>query len=302
MPQAPNIHIGPAGWSYPHWNGVVYPEARPRGFHALHFLSEFTDLVEINTSFYQPLRPEITSVWLKKVDHNPRFLFTAMLNRRFTHERSLEPAEVAANKRGLWPLLKEGKLGCLLMQFPWAFRFTEENRAFLIKLRRTFHEFPLAAEMRHSSWMADEALGVFVDYRIGFCNLDIPQHVKTMPPTAFLTSGIAYVRLHGRNAGLGIQNFDAAPQNGQDCDYLYSAEELSEWKPRIERIARLAERTFVVTNNHGGGRAIVNALMLEELFGKTPAAVPAGLRRLYTSQLKALPVETPVQNTLFEAA
>ena len=31
------------------------------------------------------------------------------------------------------------------MQFPWTFRYTEENRAFFIKLRRAFREFPLVA-------------------------------------------------------------------------------------------------------------------------------------------------------------
>src|SRR5579884_4096772 len=33
------IHCGPAGWVYPHWNGVVYPKAKPRGFHPLEYLS-----------------------------------------------------------------------------------------------------------------------------------------------------------------------------------------------------------------------------------------------------------------------
>ena len=57
------------------------------------------------------------------------------------------------------------------MQFPWSFRFTSENRAFLIDLRRTFHEFPLVAELRHASWLADEAKGTLIDYKIGFCNI-----------------------------------------------------------------------------------------------------------------------------------
>ncbi len=85
------------------------------------------------------------------------------------------------------------------MQFPWSFRFTAENKDFFIRLRRAFHEFPLVAEMRHSSWMAEEAVGVFLDYRVGFCNIDQPEYTRAMPPTAYLTSGVGYVRLHGRN-------------------------------------------------------------------------------------------------------
>src|SRR5690349_20614598 len=52
------LHIGPAGWSYPDWAGFVYPSRRPRGFHEAAYLSEFFDAIEINTSFYQPLKPE----------------------------------------------------------------------------------------------------------------------------------------------------------------------------------------------------------------------------------------------------
>ena len=83
------LYCGPSGWSYPHWNGIVYPRLKPRGFHALEDLSTYFDAVEINTSFYQSIQPELASLWVKKVAHNPKFLFTVKLGRRFTHERSL---------------------------------------------------------------------------------------------------------------------------------------------------------------------------------------------------------------------
>ncbi len=130
LPQ--NMHCGPCGWSYPHWNGIVYPKLKRRSFHALADLARYFDAVEINTTFYQNIRPEITRLWLRKVSHNPKFVFTAKLGRQFTHERSLGSAEIAAFKEGLWPLLGARKLGCVLMQFPWTFRYTEENREFLI--------------------------------------------------------------------------------------------------------------------------------------------------------------------------
>ena len=165
----------------------------------MELVSKYLDLVEINSSFYQFLKPELVKLWIKKVSDHPEFLFTAKLHQRFTHMRVLEDSEIAAFKEGLWPLLKAGRLGALLMQFPWSFRFTAENQDFLIRLRRAFHEFPLVAEMRHSSWMAEEAVGTFLDYRVGFCNIDQPEYTRAMPPTALLTSGIGYVRLHGRN-------------------------------------------------------------------------------------------------------
>src|ERR1700678_1383418 len=120
--------IGTAGWSYPHWNGLVYPKIYGSGFHPLEFISRHFDVVEINSSFYQPLKPEVVRLWMKKVEANPRFQFTAKLHQRFTHARMLEPAEVAEFKEGLFPILKARKLGALLIQFPWSFRLTAENR------------------------------------------------------------------------------------------------------------------------------------------------------------------------------
>jgi uncharacterized protein YecE (DUF72 family) len=264
---------------------VVYPKAKPRGFHPLEFLAHYFDAVEINTSFHQCLRPEVAAVWAAKVSHNPRFMFTAKLNRRFTHERSLERAEVEAFKEGLRPLSRVGKLGALLMQFPWSFRFTEENRELFIRLRREFHEFPLVAEMRHDSWMRDEALGTFIDYHVGFCNIDQPAYTRAMPPTAFLTSPVGYVRLHGRNPANALGAFSASAARLRQHDYLYTAPEIAEWKARIERISRSAERVYVITNNDPGGKSVVNGLQIARELGDTRSMAPADLRDRYRDLL-----------------
>jgi uncharacterized protein YecE (DUF72 family) len=79
------LRVGPAGWSYPDWAGYVYPLRRPKGFHEAGYLAEFFDTIEINTSFYQPLRPEHAAQWIDRVAANSRFVFTAKLWQRFTH-------------------------------------------------------------------------------------------------------------------------------------------------------------------------------------------------------------------------
>src|SRR6202142_115296 len=229
--------IGTAGWSYQHWKGVVYPKTHPPGFHPLEFLARRLNTVEINSSFYQPLKPEVVKLWMRKVQANPDFQFTAKLHQGFTHGRALEESAITEFKEGLWPLLRAKKLGAVLMQFPWSFRFMKENREFFITLRRTFHEFPLVAEMRHSSWMREEALGTFLDYRVGFCNIDQPAYTSAIPPTEFLTSQVGYVRLHGRNPRNSLGAFERM-ENGQSNmrsrqhDYLYSEAELAEWVKR----------------------------------------------------------------------
>lgn len=254
-----NVLCGTSGWA--HAARDMAPAERHRRAHPLEFVAQHFDAVEISESFSQFLRPEITRVWLRKVQDNPRFEFTAKLHRRFTHDRMLDSGDVAAFKEGLWPLLRSGKLGCLLLQFPWSFRFTAENRDFLRRLRRTFHEFPMAAEMRHSSWTFDEAIGTFIDFRLAFCNIDQPSYTKAMPPTAFLTSSIGYVRLHGRNSFRWFGN--DTPR--RRYDYLYSGVELSEWKARIDRISGFASKVFVIMNNDEGRKSVINGLQLQSL-------------------------------------
>lgn len=251
----PTIFCGPSGWSSLR-NGRMQ--------HGLEFVAQHFGAVEIPDSFREPLKPELSRLWLRKVDPHTDFQFTAKLHRCFTHDRVLDAHRVAVWKEGLWPLLRGGRLGCILMQFPWSFRYTAENREFLIRLRRTFHEFPLAAEMRHSSWMLDEAIGTLIDHKVAFCNLDQPTYTRAMPPTAFLTSSIGYVRLHGRNAFNWFQQ-EAAPVQSHRYDYLYSDFELTEWKARIERISGFASKVFVIMNNDAGSKAIVNGLQLQSL-------------------------------------
>lgn len=297
-----SLHIGVAGWSYPQWNGPVYPRQKSRSFHPLESLAKLVDAVEINTSFYQALKPEVSRLWLRKVEANPRFVFTAKLHQRFTHERILDATEIATFKAGLRPLLKSGRLGAVLMQFPWSFRFTQENREFFVALRRAFHEYPLVAEMRHDSWAREEAVGVFIDYHVGFCNIDQPAYTRAMPPTAFLTSRTGYVRLHGRNPANSLGHFEPGAPRAHQHDYLYSLEELAEWKARIDKIHRYAETTVVIFNNDPGAKSVANALALRALEGDRKGFAPAELIRRYPTQLQGFTPDRVIQPSLFQAA
>ena len=111
-----------------------------------------------------------------------------------------------------------------------------EPRAFLIALRRAFHEFPLVAEMRHSSWLHEEALGTLIDYHIGFANIDQAAYTKAMPPASVLTSAHR-LRAAAWTQSAGLAARVRPRQRGALAahDYLYSRQELQEWKPRIEQ-------------------------------------------------------------------
>jgi len=44
------VHVGTSGWSYAHWDGVLYPPATPARDRLGHYVRRF-DTVELNASF-----------------------------------------------------------------------------------------------------------------------------------------------------------------------------------------------------------------------------------------------------------
>lgn len=289
----PNLHLGAAGWNRQDWLTTVFIH-KTRPAHALSRMAEYVNLAEIDETFHNPLRPEVAALWSRMVAGRRDFLFTALLGRRFTYDRDLSPAAVSAWKNGLFPLLRARRLGAVVMQFPWAFRFNRENRDFLITLRRAFHEFPLAAEFRHESWLSPEAVTTMVDYRLSFVNVDLPQFFRAMPPAALLTSGVAVVRLHGRHCPEAFQDFYDEPRG----EFLYDLDQLLEWRPRIERLARHASRTLVSWTNAASGASLVNSLQMGEILGSENLSAPPALIERFPAELAAFRAARPVQPRL----
>jgi uncharacterized protein YecE (DUF72 family) len=291
MREKGNILIGTAGWSYKDWAGVFYPDyLTARKIHPLEFLAQFFDVVEINTSFYGPIRPELAKIWCRKVAAvNPQFKFTAKLYRSFTHSPlsvmeptsavSIRPDEgdEARTREGLDALASEGRLGALLIQFPVSYKNTSLNREYLENLLRQFIEYPRVVEVRHATWNNAETIAHFASMNVGFCNIDQPQIGRSLAPTEHVTAPIAYVRLHGRNYE---QWFDSDNRDDR-YNYLYSEAELSDWKERIETVAHQAQTTYVVTNNHFEAKAGVNALQLKNLLNGKRVKAPEPLLRRY---------------------
>jgi len=272
MQASHQIRVGTAGWAYKDWEGVFYPPGmQRRKQHALEFLAQCFDVVEINTSFYGHIKPELAKLWARKVAVNPRFMFTAKLHRSFTHSplAVMEPTSAATirpndederlAREGLDALAATGKLGALLIQFPVSFKNTSLNREYLESLLRQFIEFPRVVEVRHDSWNNPETLGYFTERNVAFCNIDQPLIGRSLGATEHVTSPVGYVRLHGRN----YDQWFEADKGADRYNYLYSESELAGWKDKIERIAHKAEVTYVVANNHFEAKAGVNALQLK---------------------------------------
>jgi uncharacterized protein YecE (DUF72 family) len=284
------ILVGTAGWSYKDWEGIVYPPGMKKTEHPAAYLAHYFDVIEINSSFYGHIKPEVGKLWCRKVaEVNPRFLFTAKLNRVFTHSPNavIEPTSAATllpnpedevlAKQGLDAIAGEGRLGALLIQFPVSFRNTNPNRDYLEGLLGRFADYPQVVEVRHASWNNQGILRYFVEKGVAFCNIDQPLLGRSLAPTGHATSKIGYVRLHGRNYD---QWFDSDSRNDR-YNYLYTEKELAGWQKRIEDVAAKTEVTFVITNNHFEGQAAVNALQLKHALSGQPVTAPETLVRRY---------------------
>jgi uncharacterized protein YecE (DUF72 family) len=291
------IFVGPAGWSYADWNGIVYPSHRPRGFHEANYLADFFDTIEINTSFYQPLRPQLAIQWLARVAANPRFLFTAKLWQKFTHEGGTTAGDVNAVRVGFDPLQQSGKLGAVLLQFPFSFHHTPENISRLEQILDSFSDYPLVVEVRHASWSQKDFYELLHQRGVGFCNIDQPVIGRSLRPSERATSPVGYIRLHGRRYDTWFTDDPASPPE-ERYNYLYAEAELEPWAERIRHVAEHTRTTFVVTNNHYQGKGIVNALQLIHLLTRNNVKVPEPLRHHYP-QLESIASEPSREPTLF---
>ena len=283
MAEAPQIYIGTAGWSYKDWEGVVYPAQIKKSQHPVEYLARYIDALEINTSFYGHIKPEWGKLWCRMARAvNPHFMFTAKLNRAFTHSpiaviESTSADTIRANeederlaKEGLESVAMESMLGAVLAQFPISFKNTNANREYLDRVIRKFKDFPLVVEVRHNSWTNEGTLRYFAEEGVAFCNIDQPKLGNAVTPSEHVTGPLAYVRLHGRNYD---QWFDSDSRNDR-YNYLYSETELRGWKTRIDAIAEKAQKTFVIANNHFEGKAAVNALQLKSMITGQAGARP----------------------------
>ncbi len=269
-----NLFIGPAGWSYPDWDGIVYPSQRNKSFDPLAFIASYFNLIEINSTFYRIPDPSVARSWTKRVEHNPSFLFTAKLHRNFTHAKGpISHTDMTAFIRAVMQIHREEKLGFVLVQYPWSFRYSAEATKVIGRLVSTLAPLPVAVEVRHGSWENKDALSFFEESKATLCCIDQPIIGQSVTPrTHHAGPAGAYFRLHGRNAA---KWFGRDSSRDERYDYLYSLEELSKWSTRISATKAKNKPMFVVTNNHFRGQAVANAFELKFLLTQKKVPVPA---------------------------
>jgi uncharacterized protein YecE (DUF72 family) len=232
------IYIGCSGYDYKDWRKVFYPENLPKHkwleFYASHF-----NTVEINNTFYNFPKEENLKQWLEQTPDD--FKFTIKANRYFSHMKKLKTDEQFLERLDAFQKILDTakeKVACVLWQLPGNLhKSISKIKSFSRSLDRNMHHI---IEFRHESWFDETVYEVLEKENLTHCILSAP---KGIPEDPVITSKTAYVRFHGKSTWY---------------DYLYSGNELEDWKRRIERFTGV-ERIFVYFNNDLHGNAVKNA-------------------------------------------
>ena len=285
-----DIRVGPAGWHYKDWYGNVYPSKPSKSFVELEYMANYFNTVEINSTYYYPAAAQTAENWVRRVDHNPKFKFTAKLWRRFTHHRtSYTQKEVVQVREGFEPLMEAGVLGAVLIQFPWSFKCENNNKIWLAKLIKTFHGYPLVVEVRHASWDQNRFYDYLNQQQVGIAAIDQPLIGKSISLKPVQTGAIGYVRMHGRNYKAWfpskIKDQNDPPSSSARYDYMYAESEVVEISKIVKQVAKKARETYVVQNNHPNGQAVANAAQLLSELGYENVQMPASILKAFPDLL-----------------
>jgi uncharacterized protein YecE (DUF72 family) len=243
------LYLGTSGFSYSDWAGHFYPRGIPRRDWLVYYAHEFNAL-ELNSTYYAIPKLSVLESMIHKTGEG--FLFSIKANQEMTHQRKQDNQVFAAFVNMLQPFIDADKLGCVLAQFPFSFGAHRQNFYYMAFFREKLKDLPLVVEFRNVQWLKPEIFEWLRNHNIGFCCVDEPALPKLLPPVAEVTSNIAYVRFHGRNATKWWQHEHAYER----YDYTYSPDELKEWLPKISKLNSSAEKTFIFANNHWRSQAV----------------------------------------------
>ena len=237
--------VGTSGWSYDHWDGVLYPPGLPAAHRLQHYTAEFRT-VELNASFYRWPRTAAFAGWRRRLPEG--FRMTVKAPRGLTHGRRLYSPEqwVERISAGLHEL--GDRRGLLLVQLPPAMPRDDARLDYF--LGRLPDWIPVAVELRHPTWQADEVFGLLAHHGAAY----VVMSGAGLPCVLRATAPFVYVRLHG-----------------PDHDHLYagsySGTDLGWWADRIREWAGQSRDVYAYFNNDGGGNAVRDARELRRQLG-----------------------------------
>jgi uncharacterized protein YecE (DUF72 family) len=286
------IKVGTASWTdktllASGW----YPDDVTTAEERLAFYAENFPVVEVDSTYYAPPNERNSELWAARTPSGFTFNIKAFslltqhptkvsalykelrpeTGKKNVYLKDLDPAAVD----GVWdrflatlaPLRDSGKLGAILFQFPQWFPIGRANKRYILDCQERCRaaNIRICVEFRNKTWLSEgnreETLDFLRSYSVPYVCVDMPQgHPSSVPPIVAATaSDLAVVRFHGHSDKW--ESRDIYERFG----YLYSAEELREWAPKVRELGEQAAETHVLLNNCYRNYAQINARQLADL-------------------------------------
>ena len=235
--------IGTSGWSYDHWESVLYPAGMPSRDRLGAYASRF-DTVELNASFYRWPRDTTFAGWRRRLPGG--FALSVKAPRGLTHAKKLYDPDIWIERIArCWHELGD-KRAVLLVQLPPDLGRDDARLDYFLSALPDW--IRVAVELRHPSWNDDAVFALLECHGAGYCVMS----GAGLPCVLRATADFVYLRLHG-------------PDHDSLYGGSYSDQDLAWWADRIREWEASAREVFVYFNNDGGGNAVRNAETLRRL-------------------------------------
>ena len=237
------VHVGTSGWSYQHWEGVLYPPGTPAR-DRLRLYSQRFQTVELNSSFYRWPRQASFASWRARLPDG--FQLSVKAPRGLTHAKRLYAPEVWVERIATcWHELGD-KRAVLLVQLAPDHVRDDHRLGFFLGLLPSWMR--VAVEFRHPSWHNEDVFALLERHQVAYCVMSGAR----LPCVLRATAPFTYVRMHG-------------PDHHHLYGGSYPEADLAWWAERAQEWSANGKDVFVYFNNDGYGHAVRNAERLSQL-------------------------------------
>jgi uncharacterized protein YecE (DUF72 family) len=237
------VWIGTSGWSYPHWEHVLYPPGLPASARLQTYVQRFCT-VEVNSSFYHWPRLQSFTSWRQRLPDG--FRLSVKAPRGLTHAKRLYGAETWAERLvTCWHELGDRR-GVLLVQLPPDLERDDARLDYFLSHLPSWMR--VAVEFRHPSWHDEAVFELLSRHQASY----VVMSGAKLPCILRATAPWVYVRLHG-----------------PDREHLYGGSygdaDLEWWAARIREWQNQGHEVYAYFNNDGAGNAVRNAQTLRAI-------------------------------------
>lgn len=239
------IMIGTSGWSYDHWQGVIYPHGLPSRERLAAYVRHFAT-VELNASYYRWPADSTFVSWRRRLPHG--FRLTVKAPGLLTHRRRLYAPEAWVARIARAMALLGDRAGVLLVQLPPTLGYDHARLAYFLGCLPV--GLRVAVELRHPSWHHEAVFDLLERHGAAYCIMSGAH----LPCVLRATAPFVYLRLHG-------------PSHDWLYAGSYSDDDLRWWAGRIHEWSAQGREVWAYFNNDGEGNAVRNAHTLRTLVG-----------------------------------